>query len=448
MRYLLRITFLIIIMTLTTATASADKYSRAWKKVDKLIEEDLPESAAKEINAIWDMAARDNDGRQMLKSAVYLTRVQQTFSENTITDGIELFKTLLPKLYVHEHQALCHAFLAKGYLRYMQDKNYLLQRNKETDLPNPLIDKWTIRMITDTICHHLDQSVRLAGDVASGYYEEFFPGGNKDGLKLRPQLVDMLLDNALVTLTSQRFINARRGFLDDSRLYGSAGDFLKAVEDVGPGDPDLWPFYILKRLTQNNISSKPSVRATIDIRRMSLLADYLRSNYASWNSNYDALVKGDLELAGNYEKKVKFSTMFYFRAAQIIEDYIGSFSEEPDKQVMMQRNAHDICLQAQKKWPKSEGAIECRRILWEMERSTIDLSLERDMVPGERTMVHLSYNNTKTVYLKVVEVTGRSDWRTDEITMLSELNRITPVSEWSVRLPDQSDWIKHNTIIF
>ena len=40
--------------------------------------------------------------------------------------------------------------------------------------------KATIRMITDTICHHLDQSVRLAGDVASGYYEEFFPGGNKD----------------------------------------------------------------------------------------------------------------------------------------------------------------------------------------------------------------------------------------------------------------------------
>ena len=49
MRYLLRITFLIIIMTLTTATASADKYSRAWKKVDKFMKEDLPESAAKEI---------------------------------------------------------------------------------------------------------------------------------------------------------------------------------------------------------------------------------------------------------------------------------------------------------------------------------------------------------------------------------------------------------------
>ena len=165
MRHLFRISFLIIIMTLTTATASADKYSRAWKKVDKLIEEDLPESAAKEINSIWDMAARDGDGRQMLKSAVYLTRVQQTYGENSTVNGIELFKTLLPKLKVREHQALCHAFLAKGYLQYKQYNDYNLRRQKPSDMPDPPIDRWTLQMITDTICYHLEQSIRLAADV-------------------------------------------------------------------------------------------------------------------------------------------------------------------------------------------------------------------------------------------------------------------------------------------
>ena len=120
MRYLLRISLLIIIMTLTTATASADKYSRAWKKVENYIKQDLPESAAKEINHIWDMATKDGDGRQMLKSAVYLTQVQQTYGENSIIEGIELFRTLLPTLKVQEHKALCHAFIAKGYLKYWE----------------------------------------------------------------------------------------------------------------------------------------------------------------------------------------------------------------------------------------------------------------------------------------------------------------------------------------
>ncbi len=470
MRHLFRISFLIIIMTLTTATASADKYSRAWKKVDKLIEEDLPESAAKEINSIWDMAARDGDGRQMLKSAVYLTRVQQTYGENSTVNGIELFKTLLPKLKVREHQALCHAFLAKGYLQYKQYNDYNLRRQKPSDMPDPPIDRWTLQMITDTICYHLEQSIRLAADVtytrnsqmglygmdlsqanvrgvSSGYYEEFFPGGNKAGLKLRPQLADMLLDNALITLTGQRFINSKRGFLDDSRLYGSPEDYLNAVANVGPDDPDLWPFYILKCLTMHNLGSKPSIRTTIDIRRMNLLADYLDSNSQKWDKNYDLWLKGSLALADKYEKKVKFSTQFYSVAAQMIENHIHDFDDEPERQAVMKRNAHDICMRAQKKWPKSEGALECLKLLAQIERSSINLSLERDMVPGEGTMASLTYTNTKTVYLKIVEFAGGSGYHTDEVTLLSELNRLSPVSEWSVRLNDQNDWLEHHTIV-
>jgi len=471
MRYLFRIAFLIIIMTLTTATASADKYSRAWKKVDKLIEEDLPESAAKEINSIWDMAARDGDGRQMLKSAVYLTRVQQAYGENSTIEGIELFKTLLPKLKVREHQALCHAFLAKGYLQYKQYNDYNLRRQKPSDMPDPPIDRWTLQMITDTICYHLEQSIRLAADVSyttrslqpgmyggdysltnvrgvsSGYYEEFFPGGNKAGLKLRPQLADMLLDNALITLTGQRFINSKRVFLNDSRLYGSPEDFINAVSNVGPDDPDLWPFYILKCLTLHNLGSKPSIKTTIDIRRMNLLADYLDSNSQRWDKNYDSWLKGCMALAENYEKKVKFSTQFYSVAAQTIENHIHDFDNEPERQIAMKKNAHDICRRAQKKWPKSEGALDCLRLLAQIERSSITLSLDRDMVPGEGTMASLTYTNTKTVYLKIVEFAGGSGYRTDEVTLLSELNRLSPVSEWSVRLNDQNDWLEHHTVV-
>ena len=167
MRYLLRLSLVFIIMTLSCSTASADKYSRAWKKVNAYLEKDLPESAAKEINNIWDMAAQDGDGRQMLKSAVYLTSVQQTFQENSITDGIELFKTLLPKLTVQEHQALCHAFLVEGYKCFRDNNLNLLRHNREIDDPDAPINMWTIKMITDTICYHLNQSINLAGDVAA-----------------------------------------------------------------------------------------------------------------------------------------------------------------------------------------------------------------------------------------------------------------------------------------
>ena len=448
MRYLFRFSLLIIAMTLTTVTASADKYSRAWKEVDKLIEKDLPESAAKEINDIWDMAAKDNDSRQMLKSAVYLTRVQQSFGENSTTEGIELFKALLPKLHVREHQALCHAFLAKGYMQYKQYNTYNLQRQSPSDLADPPLDLWTLKMITDTICYHLDQSIKKAGDVGSAYYEEFFPGGNKDGLKLRPMLMDLLMDNAITPMTGRNLVRGKRSFLNDIRLYGSADDFLKAVENLGPDDPDLWELYVVKCLTLHNIGSKQTIRSTIDLRRMGLLSDYLTSNGDEiLKKNLDTWIKGTVELGQGYEKKVKFSSMFYAMAAQMIEDQIAGFADEPDRQVALQKTAHDICAHAQKKWPKSEGAFECLKIMAQIERKQITLSQDRDLVPGERNMAMLTYTNVNTVYFKLVEVTGRYDNRQDETTMLSELGYLTPVAEWSVRLNNPGDWLEHYTIM-
>ena len=279
MRHLVKITLLIIIMTLTTATASAEKYDRAWKKVEQLIKEDLPESAAKEINLIWDMAAKDDDGRQMLKSAVYLTQVQQTYGENSIKGGIELFSTLLPNLKVQEHKALCHAFLAKGYMRYLDLNRYNVRKRIPTDEENPPLEHWTQRMICDTICYHLNQSILLAGDVASGYYQDFFPGGNKAGQKLRPLLVDMMMDNAIVLVTDYRLTFEKKRFFDDARLYGTMGDYLEATRELTPDDPDLWQFYVLRQLINHNYASKPDIRCTIDIRRMQVLGNYLRVIY-------------------------------------------------------------------------------------------------------------------------------------------------------------------------
>ena len=442
MRCLCKITLLIIIMTLTTATASADKYSRAWKKVEKLIKDDLPESAAKEINQIWDMAAEDNDGRQMLKSAVYITQVQQSYSENSISSGLELFNTLLPKLRVQEHKALCHAFIAKGYIRFWELNKYRFRTNDPSDEENLPLERWTARMICDTICYHLDQSIKLAGDVSSGYYQEFFPGGNKAGQKLRPNLVDMLMDNAIVLITDYRLSLGKRTFFNDSRLYGTMHDFLAATIDVTPDDPDLWMIYVLRRLTQHNYGAKPDIRCTIDIRRMQVLDEYL-SNDGKWDRNDEEWLKGAVALAESYTKKVKFSTMLCSKAARKITDSMGQeMSDEKAENLM--RQARDICIAAQKKWPKSEGALECLGIKDEIERKSVRITLDSDLVPGERNIAKLNFRNVNTIYLKLVEATGRMDRGKDEITLMSELNQSSTVVEWSMRVDDPGDFMEHS----
>ena len=444
MRHLVRITLLIIIMTLTTATASADKYDRAWKKVEQLIKEDLPESAAKEINLIWDMAAKDDDGRQMLKSAVYLTQVQQTYGENSLKGGIELFSTLLPNLKVQEHKALCHAFLAKGYMRYLDLNRYNVRKRIPTDEENPPLEHWTQRMICDTICYHLNQSILLAGDVASGYYQDFFPGGNKAGQKLRPLLVDMMMDNAIVLVTDYRLTFEKKRFFDDARLYGTMGDYLEATRELTPDDPDLWQFYVLRQLINHNYASKPDIRCTIDIRRMQVLGNYL-DNIGEWSRNDEEWLKGTVALAESYTRKVKFSTILYSMAARKIMDHVESLKE--DKAVNLMRQAHDICNAAQAKWPKSEGALECMAIRDEMERRDVRIEFHSDFLPAERNIAELFYTNVNTVYLKVVEVPSRLNGNKDETSLLAQLNQCNTVAEWSMRVNDPRDYLEHITVL-
>lgn len=443
MRHLCKITLLIIIMTLTTLTASADRYSRAWDKVEQLIEQDLPESAAKVINQIWDMAADDNNGRQMLKAAVYLTCVQQTYNEKSILEGIDLFNTLLPTLKVQEHKALCHAFLAKGYMAYWNRNRYNISRSLPQDDPNQPLQHWTARMICDTICYHLDQSINLAGDVGSGFYEEFFPGGNKAGQKLRPLLVDMLADHAVILITDYRLPLGKKKFLDDKRLYGSMRDFLEATRGLTPDDPDLWQFYVLRRLVNNNFAAKPNICCTIDIRRMQVLDSYL-DNDGNWDSNDEEWLKGTVALAESYTKKVKFSTLFYSMAAGKIVDSSDQIPAE--KAANLMRQAHDICLAAQKKWPKSEGALECMAIRAEIESKTVDFNGPVEFLPGERNIAGVDFRNISTLYIKVVEVPGQLKAR-DQVTMLSQLNQCNAVSEWSMHVNDPADYMVHSTVI-
>ena len=443
MRYLLRIITLIIIMTLTTATASADKYSRAWEKVEQLIKEDQPESAAKIINQIWDMAASDNDGRQMLKSAVYLTQVQQAYTENSLTDGIELFSSLLNTLKVQEHKALCHAFLAKGYISYWQANRYNMIYRLPSDDPNPSLDNWTPKMICDTICYHLDQSINLAGNVGSGFYQEFFPGGNKAGQKLRPLLADMLMDHAIMPISSYDLTFSKRKFFDDKRLYGTMSEFLEATREVKADDPDLWQIYVLRRLVNHNIASKPNIRCTVDIRRMQVLAEYLNSDN-EWNRNEEEWLKGTVALAEQYTKKVKFSTMFYSMAVNQILDY--SYMLPEDEQANLLRQAHDICIAAQRKWPKSEGALECASFRAELEQRNVSFAIDQDFLPGERNIARLDYKNVSTVYIKVVEVPGKIK-EYAQVDLLAQLNQCNAVAEWSMHVNDPRDYMDHFTMI-
>ena len=428
-------------MTLTVSTASADKYSRAWKQVDKLMEEDLPESAAAEVNRIFDLAARDHDSKQMLKSAVYMTQVETMLGGDNLGGGIELLNGLLPKLGQKEYKAICHAFLAKGYQEYWSRNRWQMQRNLPSDRKDVPLPEWTTRMICDTIITHLTASIDMAGEARTEWFEDFFPGSNKDGLKLRPTLTDMLLDNAVIDISGQRLNKEKRRILFDKQIYGDGADFVQAVGDIDPTDTELWRLYVLGRMTKRNLVSKPQIRATVDIHRVRVLGTMI-NDFRTWNTCDSMLVDGMVRLGENYGKKVNFGALFMDEAAKRIVDRQWCMTDEQQERNLQM--AHDICQRTIKVWPKSEGAFNCMSTLAGIEEKNVSLSLSGDLMAGGSNLAKVSYKNVKAVYLRAIEASGEFK-NMDTREVLDQLTRCSVVAEWRITDTDKKDWMTHTS---
>lgn len=427
-------------MTLISSNAGAFNYERAWKQVDKDMAQDLPESAADKVSGIFDMAARDHDSKQMLKSAVYMSQIESMLVGDNLTSSIDLFNGLLPKLGQKEYKAICHAFLAKSYLQYWNRNRWRMQRNVPQDKASVPLEKWTAAQICDTVMEHLRQSVDMAGEARSQWFEDFFPGGNKEGMRLRPALADLLLDNAVTEISGQRLNRAQRKFLEDRRLYGTAQEFAEATRGISSDDPDLWSLYILNRMTVRNFVSKPDARSTVDSRRMDVLGQMLDDSNTDWTETDSIWVDGMARLAESYGKKVKFAAVFLSDAARRIMDCRYTMNDE--QEIRNMSLARDLCRRAMKLWPKSEGAFNCMGILADIEGKDVNLTLPGDLMAGSSNIAMFGYRNTGTVYFRAIEVAGElKDMNVPSV--LDQLARCNIASEWKNVMGSPSDYVDH-----
>ena len=427
MRYLSKISMLVAVLMLVTNTVSADKYTDAWKKVDELVKKDLPQSAAGEIGLIRDMALEEGNSRQLLKCAVRLSKVETAYDEGSLEKAACRFNALLPELKEKEYQAICHAFLAKGYLRFLN--------GNDPDRP--------AKETCDTVLYHLGRSVELAGGASSDLYEEFYQGSSSDGLKLRPTLADMLMEDAIMFVTGPALPLGKQAFLQDVRLYGTASDFQAATAGLDGRDPDFWALYVLRLLTAGNSDSKALIRCSIDLKRMEILREYLDAD-GGWNKADDAWVQGCVALGKSYSRADGYSTMFNFMASERILNNKSVFSWEQRKDYLAL--AHSLCVSAEKQWPKSEGACRCKDIRESIERMSVSLSQSLDLKTGQSNVTGVTYRNVSTIFMKLVEVEGTLDNRSQH-DQLEALNKADVIHEWTVSVADPKDWLDHYALL-
>lgn len=410
MKYSLRNLALLVIITLSFAqNASAESYSRSWKRVNESIEQFLPQQAYNQAQAIFEKAIAEKNSYQILKSAVTLAQCGAEFQEENNRVSLERFQTILPLLSDKAHQAICHAMIAQG-----QD---MLSRASTRTRHDRVV-------ASDSISNHLFKAIELAGQAKSADYEEFFPGYDRNGLKIHPTLSDLLIHHALGISSINFDISYRdREFPLNPDLYSTADSFLKATENVDASDPAYFQILTVRKLTSlNKDSKKADIRALTDLTRLDVLKRF---------SKDELLVQGYISLGDTYQKQTDMCVRFYNSAAGIL------LKTDAVK-------AHDLYMKAFNSYPKGRWTQQSLQGIESLESKSLNIDFYDELAQGGYNLGHLTYSNLDRVWFRIVETGGitADNFRNGQ-DMLGWLVSKETIASWAMQTGNPHDYAQH-----
>ena len=450
-KFLLVIFLLTGISSVIMAQTKAD-YNKNWKKVEELEKKGLTKSALKEVVNIYNLAAKDNNDAQQIKSCMYQIRYRNMLDEDSHENNIFFVDTLIAKAKSPAKNIL-QSMQAEMFWQYLQNNRWkfydrtILVEEKSKDITTWSIDK-LYAVISKLYKASLQNDNLLKNTKLDGLDAIIIKGQNTR--QLRPTLFDFLAHRAL-----EFFMNDENGItkpayqfkIDDVLAFAKADDFIAA-------------------------SFKTKDSASLQYKALLLLQDILKFHRA--DTNPDALIDADLiRLNFVHNNAVMEGKEKLFEAAllNIEQKYPGNPAiaqamylrgmiymnkgeaydpfTKTENQYEIKR-AKELFEAAYARFPKSEGGINAKNSTMQIEQPSLGLQTEKVNIPLQPFRTFVKYKNVKKLYLRVIK-TSKDEMkkldRRDNEKLWKAYTDLKPVKSWSISLPDQQDYQEHATEI-
>ncbi len=434
------------------AQQTTNNYPAQWKKVESLEAKGLTKSAREEVVKIYDLAVKEKQEAQQIKSCFYLIKYRNMVEEDSHENNIFFVDTLIDKAKAPAKNLL-QSLQAEMFWQYLQHNRWrFYNRTKLEEEKSKDITTWSINKIHSTIAALYKASLQndavLKSNGLSNYEAILLKG--KNTRQLRPTLYDFLAHRAL-----EYYINDERDItkpayafvINDPNALARAADFVK-----------------------NGFKTRDT--ASLYYKALLLMQDLLRFHQA--DNTPDGLLDADLiRLSFVHEKGVmENKNKLYENALQEIENKYSSSSgsaqaaflraqlyHQQGQQYNPQSNsnhqyeikrAKEICESVVKKFPASEGGINCHNLLGQILHPILNLQTEQVNPIGQPFRSLVQYKNIPKLYLRIIKTSQeelRRMNRRDYDGLWTELVKQKALKEWTVQLPDLQDYQQHSTEI-
>lgn len=391
----------VFIVTVVTAGVLVAQFKNSltieerWKNIENLTQQQLPESALKEVDLILKEAEESKNDLQIIKALLCKMRLTLDKNPDEAPGLIKNFESFTDKCTKTPEKALLHSLTAELYTKYYQSNQWKI--NQRTDLNGYLPDdmkEWTKNIYFDKITQHLqlsvvNQSLLQKTDVME--FSEVLLTGN-DSRLLQPTLYDLLAYRRIELLQEIGTASNEKNPLDNDGIFSPAAGFLNYRNDT-----------IYRNSVQNQI---------VETFQQLLL-------FRTGENNTPALIHADLQRL-KYMKEnteIQNADSLYFNALNVLEkkyadnefvvevldervNYLLNHSEIAENK----KRAYEICVDAITKFPHYQRINHLKNTQKSILQKNIQINYNNFSGPGESLKINLSTQNIKTIQLKVYRV--------------------------------------------
>ncbi|MEO7990591.1 MAG: MG2 domain-containing protein [Chryseolinea sp.] len=434
-------------------------YDKAWKEAKEFEDKGLPESALKVVNTIYEQAKKEQNASQLVKAVIHQLKFIDYKEENAFVKNLnrlrdEALAATFPT------KPLLHSMLAEMYWQYYQNNRYRFnERSELTNVQQDDIETWSLnKIIEETFQQYklsLEESDRSKA-TSIELFQEVLHEGNKLGRSYRPTLYDFLSHRALdfssgeeasITQPAHAFVLDKEDYLAD------ASTFIKlAIASKDIFSMKYFAIHLFQDIIQFHLNDKdPEALVDVDIKRLLFVKENLIL------SNKEEAYRNALE---QLEKKYiahPISTQVTYLIAQTYVEKASLYKPlQSDDHKWDCKKAFEIGEAAKKRFPNSDGAIQCENMQDDLLTKSISATIEENNIPGEAFRGLVKYRNFTDLHYRIIKtnrdevLSQRKKWErnydVDREQKFIEyfVAKKTPVKSGKFVLPDDKDYQQHS----
>lgn len=428
-------------------------YEKEWKKVDSLALKGLTKSALEVVTGIYNKAKSENNAPQFVKAIIHRMKFEQMMEEYSLVKALNKLNEEAEAA-TFPVKPVLQSMIAESYWQYYQNNRWkFYNRSATTNFDNTDITTWGLKTIFEQVIKNYQASLQNSDSLKRtplNIYDDVLIKYDYSR-KFRPTLYDFLAHRAVDFYMNEEPDIIRPAYkfeLSSESYFWNSGDFSKLkIESKDTLSLKFYAIKTLRELTTFHMNDEdPAALIDVELKRLLFVKNKSISP-----------VKDSLYLKALQDLETKFSS--HPASAEVSAKIANVYFEKGNKynplqgeeNKWMKKQALEICEAAIKKFPKSDGAQDCRALSARITDHNLDFITEKVSLPLKPIRALVTYKNLKKVYVRIAEMNidkyNRSIERYYGEELMKQYLNLKPVKEFSLALPDDGDYQSHSTEI-